>query len=196
MYSFSLKSVFVCSKLSGCILIIPQPPQTYSGNTKRFDLKGAIFLPFEIKTFMSFFIFSLADYSQWLAGQLRGQIKWMHKKTLLIFSLLLSLQLRSTVFYQAQWELAHKSTERHPYKTVLMLFLVHSNQYMWLWTVLPTPETREWRLELVIASGMGGLQQPTDGELEQIVESSGGASRVIFCWYKRTADNATKNEAE
>ena len=54
-------------------LIIPQPLQTYRGNTKRFDLNGAIFLPFEIKTFRSFFIFfvPLADSLRWFAGRLK-----------------------------------------------------------------------------------------------------------------------------
>lgn len=129
-------------------LIIPQPPQTYRGNTKRFDLNRAIFLPFEIKTFISFVIFSLAGYSQWFAGHLKYQIKWIYKKRLLILSLFLSLggthQLRSTAFYQAQRELAHKSSGRHTFKNVLMLFL-HSriNQYMWPWMILRKPETSE-----------------------------------------------------
>ena len=100
---FSPGSGFVCSKLSHRILIIRLPAQIYSGKTKRFDLKGAIFLPFEIKTLKTFFTFSSEDYSQKLAGQLRK----VTEKQLLIISLFLSFfsthQLRSTVFfYQAQ----------------------------------------------------------------------------------------------
>lgn len=49
VYCFSPESVAAYSELSRQILIV-LPPQTYRENTKRFDLNGAIFLPFTIKT--------------------------------------------------------------------------------------------------------------------------------------------------
>lgn len=54
------RSVFFCLFQTAVPhLIIPL--HICGGNTKRFDLSGAIFLPFHIKGFMNFFIFSSED---------------------------------------------------------------------------------------------------------------------------------------